>query len=329
MQNRLPKLDALWRWRTGRALALAASFLFFGPQFALGQAVSFVGLVEQVDGPSDVVVERDGRRVDTKDLLLLQIAVGDRISVGHADTVVRLRMANQEAVDVRRTNSPYIVPQTRSSNWVSAGIMRHIAEILPQIQRETPRVAPLAFRTTDGPRPEESCGPNFAQMGDRRLAAPLLEPDNVKISTHLPGFSMAWLGGRPPFRVTLEQSGSVRPALSATVRVRCIKSSPLAVAPGSYRVRIDDAEDNFVEGEIRIVAAEVVPKLSLGTGAPSGRTFDYDLAYAYWLSTIENGAWAFEAFRMLDAVSDSGAARALRDGIAAGHFRLATPLPRQ
>jgi hypothetical protein len=128
-------------------------------------------------------------------------------------------------------------------------------------------------------------------------------------------FSLAWVGGTPPFRVTLiGPSGASVLDLAAAEERRV--SATLRLAEGDYEAQVTDRAGLKVIGAFEATAtAPGVDTSDLATLPPGMAR----LLAAARLSELEDGAWRLEAFlRLAEATRNDRVARMMADRLSRG-----------
>jgi hypothetical protein len=125
---------------------------------------------------------------------------------------------------------------------------------------------------------------------------PILTASSSMIASGRRALFVSWLGGVPPFSVTLSVAETGKVVVNApAIRNACATYlPPTDLAPGHYRLTLTDA-NHFREQEDELYVADSSPS------APSElREADLpddarQIYTATWLAVLERGKWAFEA----------------------------------
>lgn len=125
---------------------------------------------------------------------------------------------------------------------------------------------------------------------------------------------IAWSGGAAPFRVTVSAGEEVKVIEGITGHEANVSVPPAAAS--RFRVKVEDAGGRTDTILFRLRDERPEPPHG---ATEQARGLASDLAYAAWLTGLEDGSWTIEAARMLTEQSGSGgAASLLRERIAAG-----------
>jgi hypothetical protein len=148
------------------------------------------------------------------------------------------------------------------------------------------------------------------------LALPLLaQPVDHRVVAGTRRFSLAWVGGRPPFRVLLAGPGGTN-VLDMQAGEERLVSSPMRLGEGAYEARVTDAAGQTVIGAFAATSIRPAVDEHGLAGLPPG--IARPLAAAR-LSDAAQGAWRLEAYeRLAEAGRDNRAARMMADRLAHG-----------
>jgi hypothetical protein len=275
--------------------ALVALLLLAAP--ALAEPVAEVGFVESFEGDAaDYELERGDARLGVAVLTPLQ--AGDRVSVRSAGGRIVLRLSGDRAATVTRAESPYPVAGDASGASVLGNVARWVAS------------------WSEGEA--EAQGVSLVARGSGALAAPLLDPPVQRMAARDGPLCVAWLGGEPPFELSLHESSARAPGARLELsELHARLDARLAPERSPLRLRLRDAIGAERSAEIEVLphAPEPPPALAEAALDPMVRS----VLAAAWLAGAEDGRWKLESYQRLCALApDYAPARALADALERG-----------
>jgi len=262
-------------------LALLFSLHAGAPEAANDAVV--LGLVEEFKSPSrDYKLVRGGKELPVR--ICDQIQAGDAISKMPSNGSVKIRLTTDEIVEVtgRQLNQP-IEPRGMQPTFKS-NLFANLASLL------TPWHDSQAY--------------NFAirDIGDQPSASqplqiPLIPPAGTSVASGQRPFSVIWLGGTPPFKLSLTAAAGGRSVLESNeVMDRELPTKVLTLSIGAYALRLTDAAGQEIERPLDVVPEDAIPLAPPDpalTGVPSAWLVT---ARAGWLAQQGQGRWLLEAF---------------------------------
>ena len=264
------------------------------PAGAAAEQTTVVGVVERMSGSSDGYALR---RSNTKLPLRIcdQVQTGDRIVVERegGEVWVRLTTGEKRVISLSQSDQPLEIRGTSAT--FGSNLLASFTE--PFTRRHDFLESNVAVR---GLRLRASTG--------QQLALPLVPERGAMIATgRQREFTFAWLGGMPPFRVSIVRATGNGPAVLEANDVfgRDLPSRELMLPPGIYTLRILDAAGARVERPLEAVPASTVPQApsepALTVLPPEWRA----TAQAGWLAQRDDGRWSLEAFLQVTPLATS------------------------
>jgi len=166
-----------------------------------------------------------------------------------------------------------------------------------------------------GSEEEEDAPTNLISKGDGSLEIPMAVRGPNFLTRDARPLWMAWQGGKEPYGITLDIGGVRRPL--ATVAATEFEMALPDTAKNRFVIVIEDSLGKRMRVTFRIhKAAPDVPRELAGAAARRGAE---QAVLAGWLAAQENGAWRFEAARILRALpKDDKTAASLLTALAKG-----------
>jgi hypothetical protein len=278
--------DRKWLGTLTSGIFLCKFALLFSPCTSATAAANdavVIGVVEEFKGLSrDYRLNRGGPDLPLR--ICDQVQAGDRISKMPRNGSVKIRLTTDEIVEVaeRQLNQP-IEPRGMQPTFRS-NLLASLASLL------TPWHDSQAY--------------NFAirDIGDQPSASqplqiPLIPPAGASVASGRRPFSVIWLGGTPPFKLSLT-AAAAGPSIFESDRMmgRELPKKVLTLSIGAYTVRLSDAAGQEIERPLDVVPEEVIPlppEEPAPTNVPSAWLVT---ARAGWLAQQGQGRWLLEAF---------------------------------
>ncbi len=304
------------------ALALASLALGSGGSNAHGEPARIAGYISAIDGRlADCLISRGKKLIPAQywaDLLVGDevVAKGEcRIEIMPRDGPRRwlVMESNSPAPMIERARRQAAMPKDLAP--IGAALSQWTDALQPKppppavIQRGKAKTVRSPVLKPAAPPPEPA------------LAIPLLTgpgPQRLQIGPRR--FNLAWIGGKPPFVVTLTGPGDAPPWVFEIGEERTV-SSMIAPRPGVYDVRVVDAAGVVAHG--RFQAIEAAPVIDQHDLAGLPQPISQILANIR-LAHSEGGIWRLEAHaRLADLGRDDYAA-----ALMAARLRAGDPLPK-
>ena len=272
----------------------ASSFVTMAALAAMGAAAAWqasacdgAGVITRIEGrPQDVVITRaetGGPTVVTRPRVLEVVCRGDVVHVvGVTDLVLAIDGSGTVRVD---HNVDYTIPARRGAPSAAGNAYRNLTDVvLPDMKR-----MPWNVRI-------KGAGDDFG------FALPALTAGGEKVQAGTRNLLVRLLGGTAPYRVEIRDSQD-RLVAAKTSDGHEVVLDAVALAPGSYQIKITDSTPRTLEGSFIAVAL-----------APPVDTAYADLtdleirtaATATVLARNAPGIWSFEAELQLQAAPANG-----------------------
>lgn len=262
--------------------------------------------VYDYNGPASAyVIERDGRNVPLTPLLPLN--PGDRVSVKPAGGAPGSTTKNYIALTIARhpvtlyaASAPYCVGAPDGDCSKRAGpiaaatggnalenMLTYLGSILvgPHDDKYADQTESMVSRGSHGAPPIE---------------IPLLSRKGQRLVAGTRQLALEWLGGTPPFDVSVYRNGVTRALATGRVGARAIALPGVTFETGTYRVEIVDAEQQSGVAEFAVVPADAVPKPSRDDEtalADPALSADLRTTLEAALLTRQDANWSFEAYQ--------------------------------
>ena len=248
------------------------------------EQTKIVGVVVAFLGPSsDYALRRGDAILPLR--ILGPVQAGDRIVVRHEDGRVWVQFTTGEERIIPRSLSDQPLEARGAPATIYDNLMASLAE--PFTRRHNEEASNVAVR-----------GRLRASTG-QQLALPLVPERGAMIAAgQQREFTLAWLGGTPPFRVSLAGAARDKPIILETGDVfgRDLPPRKLVLLPGTYTLQILDSAGTRVERLLEAVPASIVPQAppepALAVLPPVWRV----TAQTGWLAQQDGGRWSLEAF---------------------------------
>lgn len=139
------------------------------------------------------------------------------------------------------------------------------------------------------------------------LSIPLLEGPKMLAAGKRP-FCLSWQGGKPPYRIRLYHQYERRPFIEREpVKENSLMIDNLALSPGNYNLKIDDAEGRKLQAKFTVVDPNELPRMPHEHELrQSDLTEAAKIAlYATWLAAQNDGKWVFECYQRVAGIADN------------------------
>jgi hypothetical protein len=260
-----------------------------------------IGTVEDLKGPSKHYrLQRDGHELPLR--IFDQLRAGDVIVMSERDDEVRIRRTTDEVETIPASKSGAALEAKGSPGRQVSNLIASAVGLL------TPWHDFVNLNVNVRGGPAEARAP---------LELPLVAAQGGTISAGPVSFTLAWLGGAAPFRVSLNGD---RPVLEAAgLGERVLPPRPVVLTAGSYRLVLQDGAGQLVERVLQAVPAAEVPRPppepELEADPAPWRT----TAEAVWLAKQDRGRWLLQAYvRVAPLAASFGPARIFADLLANG-----------
>lgn len=138
------------------------------------------------------------------------------------------------------------------------------------------------------------------------LFIPLLEGPMILAAAKRP-FCLSWQGGKSPYRIRLYHQYERRPFIEREpVKENSLRIDNLALSPGNYNLKIDDAKGRNIKAKFTVVDPNELPRMP-----HQEELRQSDLAeaakitlYATWLAAQNDGKWIFECYQRVAEIAD-------------------------
>ena len=242
-----------------------------------------IGWIEKINGDSvDVQIIRNSNKVDAIQFLAIQ--QGDNVSIVRGSTSVEISLANGKRLRVDKS-TPKIALQTGAIPSLSGNLMNWVGS--------------LASKEPNGNRIVTASTRNIGAF--KKLSVPLLR-DNTTIVAGERKFALAWQGGKAPFEVKLVRLDTqvVEATFKTLAANRLIET--INLPPGSYELVVGDSAGASWHERVITVTSSGLPEApaEFNVLSPSLRR----VISAAWLSGIDDGKWALEAYALIAALPE-------------------------
>jgi hypothetical protein len=273
-------------WSIGvRAIYLSMLILSLWASAAVAaRAAEVVGIVEDIKGSSgDYALVRGDAKLQLR--ICEEIQNGDKIVLPQ-DGEVRVRMTTDESIVLTERQSGQPIKERGAPASRTSNLLANLAEVI------TPWHDFVEFNlAVEGPAPKSPAR--------EPLELPLIPKKGaaVAVGAGERSFALAWLGGTPPFKVSIVTAPGGQAVLKRVgVTSRALPLHPLALAASSYTLRLEDAAGHTIERKIEAVPNDKVPQPPLDPGL-DGLSHSWGVtARAAWMAQQDKGQWLLEAF---------------------------------
>ena len=240
-----------------------------------------LGWIEKINGDSvDVQIIRNSNKVDAIQFLAIQ--QGDNVSIVRGSTSVEISLANGKRLRVDKS-TPQIALQTGAIPSLSGNLMNWVGS--------------LASKEPNGNRIVTASTRNIGAF--KKLSVPLLR-DNTTIVAGERKLALAWQGGKAPFEVKLVRldTQAVEATFKTLAANRLVET--INLPPGTYELVVGDSAGASWHERVIAVTSSGLPETpaEFEVLSPSLRR----VISAAWLSGIDDGKWALEAYTLIAAL---------------------------
>lgn len=142
--------------------------------------------------------------------------------------------------------------------------------------------------------------------GNALLSLPLLSEWAGHLVAGTRPLALAWQGGQAPYRVRVRQADAVVPVLAMDlVPESRVRTAPIVLQPGTYVVEIQDSKGSQIGGRVEVLPDSQAPTEPEELAQTRLSDPMHDTLVAMWLASLDDGAWAFEAYQRVAPVAGS------------------------
>ncbi|MEW8508451.1 MAG: hypothetical protein AB2598_17280 [Candidatus Thiodiazotropha sp.] len=238
---------------------------------------------------------------------MFPVRSGDLIDINSDDGEVRLRMADESIRSLTKESMPYTVDLQVKAPTVISNLMQWVGGWLTdQHDTRQKKIASLVIRG-EKPRPRFVFG-----LADH-------EDDAAALLAHERPLFFSIKGGEPPFRLKIFSSDGQMPIIDLPeLSAREIHTPSIKLAPGDYRVEIDDLNKQRGKGYFKTLPGQKLPEFP--DIQADGSELDQLLTLT-WLAAYGDGEWLYESYqRAAQLAQHSYPARLVRDALARGYI---------
>jgi len=246
-------------------------------------------------------VEHEGRRV-VYPTRRHDLQPGDLVVVDRVDYVVFVHKLGDNTLVPVRAGTPWQA-RRQSIAALSAAALAWIEDQLSGVDQSRITSNGLATLGTRGGIGTAACYNERATDQPTGFAMPIFSAPQSAIAAGRDELVVPWTGGAVPFRVRLIDAASgTTIAEQANLSGGCAARLRMArLLPGSYRVAVVDARGAVLE-ESHLLVGEAPPAMPEPLKSAALPDVDRRLYYASWLSSVDEGKWAFEALQQVVAM---------------------------
>lgn len=246
------------------------------------------------DSTEGTAIRREGALLRPK--LLMGLYAGDEVFLREAASRITIETADGTEQEISGAGASFTVTGEAATGDGLWGFLDVVAEAI-------------------GGGSDESVPDNMMTRDDGQgLRIPMAVKGANYIMKSGDPIWIAWAGGTAPFRMTITAGDSVTYKEGISTREASLDLPPAATS--RIRVKVEDAGGRTDTVLLRL--EEDRPARPPGMTATAGGVMR-DIAYAAWLTGLDDGSWSVEAARLLRTrAGDSAAAESLLARIAAG-----------